>query len=123
MVQNRTGGANSRSASHEEVDPSTGKPLFVPSVGRAPKRRQKEKDEPIGNYLYSLVKVNADLQSAKQLLRETEKKYPIRLVREKSREIVAKLHNAAFKKIFAILDSDQDGSISAGELDFSSNIS
>ncbi len=119
MAQQRQSESENRpmrtmSVSSQEIDPETGKQLFVPSVGRAPKNRGRG-NQPIGNYLYSQVKANAELLNSKRMLHEIEnrKESNIVMTQERSNQIVARLRVQSFHRVFELMDSDHDGKINA----------
>ena len=92
-----------------EFDPKTGRPLYRPHTGRAPRNRPKSRTESISDYLYNLSKVsnsriedNGNCASA---------------IQTKSNNIVKKVRNDAFSMVFRILDSDGDGMISSESIE------
>jgi len=105
-----------------KYDPYTGEPLFKPKIGREPKLRKREHSQSIGEYLYKNGKTQRDLLDEKRAKFEREnRKFKNKPeLMEKSKEMVNNLRNATFKKIFSILDSDQDGNIDAQYIDLSS---
>ncbi len=103
-------------------DPVTGNPLFVPKIGRESKTRKKSSTESIGEYLHSHAKARQETLQQKRLSKELEVAAgaPHKpAVEESSRKMVSNLRNATFKKIFELLDSDQDGFVTAQKLDLS----
>ena len=41
-----------KAAADHPIDPSTGRPLFHPTIGRAPHYRRNQHGLPVGDYLY-----------------------------------------------------------------------
>jgi len=85
-----------------KVDLKTGRPLYRPQVGRAPKNRLKRKS--IGDHLYDLRK--------KKSIDENITSSTSSFTQEKSNQLVEKLRTDCFRMIFSKLDGDKDGIIS-----------
>lgn len=58
------------------VDPTTGRPLFIPATGRAPQQPRNRAGAPVGDYLYRIrcggsldVQTQLDAGTARSLLR------------------------------------------------------
>ena len=94
---------------------------FAPRIGRGPKDRKKQEDEPIGDYLYMHAKVQREALNGRRALKELEemKSIPKTFIQEKSNQLVVNMRNATFKKLFSLLDSDQDGVITSEAIDLS----
>ncbi len=91
-----------------------------PVTGRPPKIERNTASLPIGDYLYSQSRVRDEKKEVKRRQAE-EKKIGggTQLIKEESRRLVENMKMASYQKLFDMLDSDQDGIITAKDVDIS----
>ena len=105
----------------EKYDKETGQPLFHPKVGRPPLAKRDTDNLPIAEKLYY---DNAVRQEKKEVIKRIndfnqEKSANMKIVQEKSEELLDQKKARKFHEIFSVLDSDGDGIISAEKIDIS----
>lgn len=95
---------------------------YKPKTGRAPKNIRNSAGLPIGDYLYSQSKVKQEnYEKIRKLENEKYKKSSnSAIIKEESRKLVENMKNLSFQKIFELLDSDEDGIITAKDVDITS---
>jgi len=100
--------------SESNIDLKTGQQLYHPLIGRPPKNRSKSKGENIGDYLYAQKLKSKEIPDFSP---NSESNTPrtMALVHDRSCKMVEKMRKECFEAIFRILDSDNDGIISAKE--------
>ncbi len=91
-----------------KIDPSTGQKYFTPKVGRPPKKNRNAGRLSIGEYLYSQKK-RKDVEKQPQPKASVNMSY----MQEESKRILEGKKAEAFAAIFARLDKDADGVITA----------
>ena len=97
---------------------------FKPKTGRPPKIDRNPERKPIGEYLQDLAKLLAENQKHRE---QEERDRAERIRKEKkvsgeSEKLAERRRFEAYKKAFALLDSDCDGLISSENVDISSKV-
>jgi hypothetical protein len=106
-----------RQLADEKFDKSTGQRLFHPKVGRPPLVRKDDDNLPVSEKLYNESKKRAlDKEQAEFMRNNSQKRIA---VQEKSEELLDHKKARKFHEIFLLLDSDNDGIISAEKIDIS----
>lgn len=112
----------------EQFDKETGQPLFKPKVGRPPLVKKENNNIPVTDKLYyDRFERDASNNSKRGKLKksilsiETQNSQmkSHRVVNEKSEQILDQKKARKFHYIFTLLDSDNDGIISAEKIDIS----
>jgi len=106
-------GVRQKAEVKETFDSQTGKPLFYPSTGRAPTADRNQTKLPIGDYLYSHRPTT--IEGGRTPSKEP-KGHEIKLS-EKSQMFLERKYRNRLEEVFYELDSDQDGFISASNID------
>lgn len=106
-----------RQLAEEKFDKNTGQRLFHPKVGRPPLARKDDDNLPVSEKLYNESKKRALEKEQKEFLRNNSQKRIV--VQEKSEELLDHKKARNFHEIFLLLDSDNDGIISAEKIDIS----
>ncbi len=108
--------AVSEAAGH--VDEKTGQAFFKPKIGRPPKNDRNVGSLPIGDYLYAQNKRKEEILRKKKIEEMSKSKANCNssYVREESKHIIEGKKNEIFAEIFAVLDKDGDGIITAKNL-------
>ncbi len=112
--QNANEKANAKTNAKAEREETKHAP-FVPVVGRPPKTNRNSASLPIGDYLYSQMKVREDLRREHESQQTSKAKgeHQPSLVAEESRRLVANMKSLSYQKLFTILDADGDGLLTA----------
>lgn len=102
----------------DSVDERTGQKLFQPKINNYKLNRNLANVD-IGDYLYSrkdMIESNRQERS-KQLQHEAEQLVSAKKVNTRSEKLCEQKKLKKFGEIFAVLDSDADGVISAQDID------
>jgi len=104
----------------ELYDAQTGQPFFRPSVGRPPREGSRERNAPIGDYLYNRRFEKENIQ--RDLFEKEQRTMEANMVRssEKSQIIMGQIQRKRLQEIFNCFDSDEDGYISSSKIDITS---
>eukprot|EP01022_Parablepharisma_sp_SALTPOND_P028351 TRINITY_DN70840_c1_g1_i1.p1 TRINITY_DN70840_c1_g1~~TRINITY_DN70840_c1_g1_i1.p1 ORF type:complete len:553 (+),score=71.78 TRINITY_DN70840_c1_g1_i1:3889-5547(+) len=96
---------------------------YKPTTGRPPKIERNTAGLPIGDYLYSQSKVKREglAKKVESELNELKKNAGTSIIKDESRKLVERMKDSSYQKLFEMLDSDEDGLITAKDVDISSN--
>ncbi len=90
-----------------------------PTIGRPPRIERNTASLPIGDYLYSKSIAMAELKVRRKEEGITRSIRTSSLVRQESRRLVENMKVHAYQRIFEMLDSDEDGLVTAKDADIS----
>jgi hypothetical protein len=103
-----------------DYDVATGRKFFAPEVNSYPEASHRRRDKDIWQYLYDLK--DTKKENIKKLLKEEEKSWKTSStlkIGNQSQKVFEKFRNKQYKNLFLLMDSDQDGKISADSIDLS----
>lgn len=105
--------SEARSTLQNSIDPNTGKRLFHPETGRAPRFSRNTSQQPVSEYLYSLSQQQEEKHKAAAAERERRQKEEAAASKAAtgSKQLVKQLQHKRFKQIFDFLDVDGLGAI------------
>ena len=96
------------------INPDTNMPYFHPLTGRSPSNRSTTAED-VGRYLHDLCQITKDKIDKKREAMYSRDNMVTKAT-EKSQTLIESKKAATFRRLFAVLDSDKDGVISADKV-------